>query len=222
MKKYFITGLIILLPLALTIGVFVFIFNFLTEPFVGIFDSILQHYGIADIGLLFWSHDEVQNGVSRILILCFLFFFTVALGVVARWFFVHYFLQFWDYLIRRIPLISSVYKTFQDVIKTLFTSNTKSFKQVVMVRFPNKDSYSIGLVTRENMSSILDNEEPMVTVFVPTTPNPTCGFMMIYKESDLVYLDMKVEDAFKYIISCGVIQPNITELKREKAESLLV
>lgn len=194
MKRYFVTGLIILLPLALTIAVLIFIFNFLTEPFVGIVETMMAKYDLN-------SYMELGRGLSKVLILIFLFFFTVFLGIVTRWFLVHYLVQFWNYIIQKIPFISSVYKTFQDVISTIFNSDAKSFKQVALVKFPNKDTSSIGFVTHES--------DEVVTVFIPTAPNPTSGFTMRYPREEVVFLDMKVEEAFKYVISCGVIQPVI-------------
>lgn len=194
MKRYFVTGLIILLPLALTVAVLAFIFNFLTEPFVGIVESIMARYDLN-------SYMELGRGLSKVVILILLFFFTVSLGILTRWFLVTYFVDFWELIIRKIPFIGSVYRTFKDVVSTLFNADTKSFKQVVLVKFPNKDTSSIGFVTNEN--------DERVTVFIPTAPNPTSGFTMMYDREDVVFLDMKVEEAFKYVISCGVIQPVI-------------
>lgn len=213
MKKYFITGLVILLPVALTLAIVIFIINLLTQPFVGIFKSIMGHYRIFDGGFLFFTTDQLQVIFSQILILILLFFFTVALGLLARWFFFHYIIGAWDALLHRIPFISSVYKGSKDVINTIFTSNTSSFKQVVMVPFPRQETYSIGLVTREEIKEInpKEPETEYVAVFVPTTPNPTSGFLMMFKRTDLIYLDMKVEEALKYIISCGVIKAPIIQ-----------
>ena len=125
----------------------------------------------------------------------------------------------WDYLIHRIPVISSIYKVSQDVVTTIFGSKTNSFKQVVMVPFPSKETYSMGLVTREDMEGIRPDGNA-VAVFVPTTPNPTSGFLMLYKPEDLIYLDMRVEDAFKYIISCGVILTPFSVINRKEAHEL--
>lgn len=205
MKKYFITGVVILLPVALTIAIVIFIFNLLTEPFVGIVKGILSHYGLLGEGFWFLSADQIQKYISQIIILFLLFFFTIGLGFLARWFFVHYFIRFWDQIVKRIPVISSVYKTFQDVIQTIFTTDTNSFKQVVLVPFPSTDTLAVGLVTKENMPGIGKDPQSLASVFVPTTPNPTSGFLMMFKQEDLIYIDMKVEDALKYVISCGVI-----------------
>lgn len=219
MKRYFITGLVILLPVALTLAIVIFIIKLLTEPFVGIFKSILGYYHFLDHGFLFFSADQVQRMISQVSILILLFFFTVGLGLLARWFFFHYILRVWDSLLHRIPFISSVYKGCKDVISTIFTSQTNSFKQVVMVPFPNAQTHSIGLVTREGVAGLHpNNKETYVTVFVPTTPNPTSGFLMLFRQSDLVYLDMKVEDALKYVISCGVISSPFNVISSEPPE----
>lgn len=206
MKKYFVTGLVILLPLALTLLVVAFIFNFLTDPFLGLTRAILDHYGLLHTGFLFLSASQLQTVVSQILILVTLFLFTVLLGFVARWFFFHYVIGFWEGLIKRIPLVGAVYNASKDVIKTVFASKTNAFKQVVIVRFPNPETLTIGLVTRDDFQTVNGNDD-MLVVFVPTTPNPTSGFLTIVKREDVINVDMSIEDAFKYIISCGVIMP---------------
>ena len=104
------------------------------------------------------------------------------------------------------------------MIKTLFTSKTNSFKQVVLIPFPQPDTYSIGLITRDEIPHLAGTlYHDSVAVFVPTTPNPTSGFLLMFKQADLTYLDMKVEDAFKMIISCGVIIPDFKVISKEEA-----
>lgn len=221
MRKYFITGLVILLPVALTVIIVVFLVTLLTGPFIEFVQSILVHYGLVDQGFLFLSAKQLQYVFSQVLILCTLFFLTLSLGFIARWFLIHYLIQAWDYMLHRIPLISSVYKTSQDIIQTVLTSDIKSFKQVVLVPFPSPESHTIGLVTRENLKGIPGKEnERLTAVFIPTTPNPTSGYLVIYNEKELTYLDMKVEEALKYIISCGVIlNEPFKELTREIEET---
>jgi uncharacterized membrane protein len=217
-KAYFITGLVILLPLALTLAIVIFLFNSLTEPFVDIVKSILGHYNLLDSGFLFLSAAQVQKLFSQLIILLLLFFFTVSLGLIARWFFFHYIVRFWEKILAKIPFIRGVYKTCQDIIQTLFASSSNSFKQVVMVPFPSKDALAIGLLTNDNLVGLTSEKETYVAVFVPTTPNPTSGFLMMFKEEDLIYLDIKTEDAFKYIISCGVLPTPLTRITREQAK----
>lgn len=212
-KKYFVTGLAILLPVTLTLVVVAFVFNLLTEPFLGLAQAILGETGLLHTGLLFLSAEQLQTLLSQFLILIVLFFFTVSLGLFARRFFIRYIIHGWDYIIHRIPFIRTIYKACQDVITTIFGSKTSAFKQVVMVRFPSQDTQTIGLITREELPGLERLGSDLVVVFVPTTPNPTSGFLTIVKRSDVVPLDMKVEDAFKYVISCGVIMPS---LRKEK------
>lgn len=222
MKKYFITGLVILLPLALTIIIVIFMINLLTNPFIGAVQSILVHYGLIDHGFLFLNAQQVQYAVSQILILCSLFFATVFLGFIARWFIIHYLIKAWDYTLYRIPFIRSVYKTSQDVIHTILKSDTKSFKQVVLVPFPSEESHSIGLITREYIPGLPTKDgKDYVAVFVPTTPNPTSGYLILFERNDLTYIDMRVEEALKYIISCGVIlNEPFKEISVEEAERI--
>lgn len=216
MKKYFVTGLAILLPVALTIAIVVFIFNLLTGPFLGLVTTVFERYQLFKQGFLFLNASEIQNLIAKLLILISLFLICVGLGFIARWFFFHTILKFAEYIVQRIPLVRSIYNTCQDVIKTIFASKTNSFKQVVLVKFPHSHAYSIGLITRENIPGLEGTSfENAVSVFVPTTPNPTSGFLVMYKPEDLIYLNMKVEDAFKYIISCGVISPIFQQLSKE-------
>lgn len=219
MKKYFITGLVVLLPITLTLIVIVLIFNLLTEPFLGISTAILGHYGLLETGFLFLSAEQLQIFISQVLTLIFLVLFTLFLGAITRWFFFHSFIRLWENLIHRIPLVSSVYRACQDVIQTIFTSKTTAFKQVVIVAFPNKDSRTLGLVTREVLPGLESLGPDLVVVFVPTTPNPTSGFLTLVQRTDLIFLDMKVEDAFKYIISCGVIIPSFNKEKEIGSET---
>lgn len=206
LKTFFVTGLILLLPLTLTLIVVSFIFNLLTGPFLGITNSILNHYGLFGNGFLFLNADQARSLLSQVLILVTLVASTILLGALARWIFFPYMVEMWEALINKIPFVKSIYKTSKDLIQTLFTPSSNAFKKVVMVRFPNQTTQAIGLVSTESVgieSSALNGEH--IVVFVPTTPNPTSGFLIIVNKADVVPLDMKVEEAFKYIISCGVI-----------------
>jgi len=208
LKKYFITGLVILLPLAVTIAVIAFLIRFLTEPFVGAVSGILSHFHIINRGFLFLTPEQTLRYGSKILILIFLFLFTIGLGIVTRWFLIKTLLHLADKILHRIPIVNTVYKTTQDIIRTIFVSDKNSFKQVVMVPFPREDIYVLGLVARESPSICSEavNQE-LVSVLIPTTPNPTTGFLLMYKRKDLVFVDMRPEEAIKYIVSCGVIIP---------------
>jgi uncharacterized membrane protein len=216
-KKYFVTGLVILLPLAVTITVVAFIVNFLTQPFMGIVTNLLQNFHPSCWGFSFCSDEKFIRYGSQFLILLGLFFGTVLLGVLARWFFFHAILKLSDNILHKIPLFNKVYKTTQELIKTLFVTDKNSFKQVVLAPFPAKGIYSVGLVTRSAPKACREalKSEDLLSVFIATTPNPTTGFLMMYKKKDLIFLDIKTEDAIKYIVSCGVIIPEEKHKKRK-------
>ena len=199
LKKYFFTGLATLLPLAVTVAVLHIIVDFLTKPFVGVVSHLL--------GTLPIPH-ELLLLLSQILILFALFLFLLLVGLLGRWFFVHWFIKIGDRILHKIPLVNKVYKTSKDIVVSLFGQEKKSFNQVVLMTFPYESCYIIGLIARDAPQTCSDAmQEESVSVFIPTTPNPTTGFLVVRPKSQLIYLDMSCEEALKYIISCGVVPP---------------
>lgn len=195
MKKYFVTGLVVLLPLALTFWIVSFILGVLTEPFLGVAEAVLKILGV--------SSKEALDLGGKFLALIFLFFVLITIGAIGRYFFFKYLLQLSDAILHRIPVISTVYKTSQELIHSVFKQDSTSFKQVVFVPFPHPGSLTIGLVTQE------ETFDKRMAVFIPTTPNPTSGFLLMFKKDQVIPLEMSVEEALRYIISCGVLQPMI-------------
>jgi len=204
MKKYFLTGLVILLPLAVTAWLIIAIVHFLTKPFMGVMTHLVEqmpHYGPL----------ATQQGIrafSEILILIGIFAFIIFLGLIARRFFFHSFIKLGDRILERIPLVNKVYKTSKEIVLSLFNAKGQSFKQVVLLSFPYKGSYCLGLIAHpspETCSDALGKE--MVSIFIPTTPNPMTGFLVMMPKEELIYLKMKGEEAMKYVVSCAVIQP---------------
>lgn len=209
MKKYFITGLIILLPLTVTLIVMFFVFNLLTEPFVGLVNQLFAKQGIDLTGTT-----SVRLFAQLIALIVLLGSITL-LGLFTRMFFLNTLLSYGEKILHRIPLISPVYKTCKDVVQTVFSENSSSFKQAVLIPFPTPASRAIGLVTRDEMGLLAPTKDKQwVAVFVPTTPNPTSGFLIIVPKEDLTYLTMSVEEAFTCILSCGVI---LTPVQRTAA-----
>jgi len=208
MKKYFLTGLATLLPVAVTFYIVIFVVGILTRPFMGMLTSV----GLEMRIYAPFNSETVVRAVAQIIILIALFLFIILLGFVARWFFVKSLIKLSDKILHKIPLINKVYKTTKEIIQILFASNKNSFKQVVMVHFPDKESYCLGLISRESPKACEQKgHTDTVSVFIPTTPNPMTGFMIISPKKDLLFLDMKSEDAIKYIVSCGVVQPKSGE-----------
>lgn len=206
MKKYFITGLIILLPVTITLIVMIFIFNLLTEPFVGLVNQIFASRNIDLTG------SASVRLLGHLIALIVLLGAITLLGLFTRMFFLNTLIGYGERILHRIPLISPVYKTCKDVVQTVFSENSSSFKQAVLVPFPTAASKAIGLVTREDMGMLAPTKDKAwIAVFIPTTPNPTSGFLVIVPKDELIYLTMSVEEAFTCILSCGVI---LTPIKR--------
>ncbi|MDP1608175.1 MAG: DUF502 domain-containing protein [Chlamydiales bacterium] len=206
MKKYFLAGLAALLPIAVTLAVVIFIVHLLTNPFIGLVTQLFSHANIPSFGIV--SSEKLIKMISQCTILAAIFLFTLLLGIVARWFFFHTVIKLSDKLLYRIPIINKVYKTTKEIIQTLFSSKENSFQQVVMISFPTKGCYCLGLITRNAPKTCQTaTGTPMVTVFIPTTPNPTTGYLLICPISELIFLSMKPDEAIKYIVSCGAIQP---------------
>lgn len=200
MKKYFFTGLVTLLPLAIAIWFARFLIDFLTRPFIGLTSHLLRALDIPE---------NLIHIVSQFLILIFLFLFVVSLGIFARRFAISLLLKFGDNILHKIPLINKIYKTSQDLINALFSGEEKSFQHVVMLRFPYEECFVLGLVARDGPSECsLSAKDELLTIYIPTTPNPMTGFLVMRCKSDLIYLDMTTEDAIKYIVSCGVVLPS--------------
>ncbi|HSX38819.1 MAG TPA: DUF502 domain-containing protein [Chlamydiales bacterium] len=204
MKKYFLAGLVTLLPLAVTFWVIAFIIQFLTTPFLGIVTAFLNSFP----GFVGNVPTGLELLISKALILIFLFLLIFLLGFVARRFFFHQILLLGDKILYKIPLVNKVYKTSKEIVHSFFNTTQQSFKQVVLLHFPYKGCYSLGLIASDAPAAASKSiEEEMVSVFILTTPNPTTGYLVMSRKSDLIFLKMKSEDAIKYVVSCAVILP---------------
>lgn len=191
MKKYFVAGLVALLPLALTLWIVSFIIHLLTDPFRGLAETVLKALGMSPALLEF---------ASMLLALVVLIIFIMVIGAIGRYFLFKYLIKISDAILHRIPIISTVYKTSQEFIQTVMTSSSQSFQQVVLVPFPHASCLSVGLVTRDDFEIA-----EKIPVFIPTTPNPTSGFLVMFRKEEMIPIEMKTEEALRYVLSCGVL-----------------
>ncbi|SCA64095.1 Uncharacterized protein SCG7086_BZ_00050 [Chlamydiales bacterium SCGC AG-110-P3] len=203
MRKLFITGLATLLPIALTVALFSFTINVLTQPFMTFFQTLLTQFEFTKHGFLFLSEDQFLRFLSQGLIILSLVAVTIALGLLARWVVIHSLIDVGELIVHRIPLVNKIYKTSKEVVDTVMTPDSSAFKQVVMVPFPQPDIMSLGLVTSSDEKDKPDDS--LLTVFIPATPNPTMGYLVMFRHDQVTFLDMKVEEAVKTVISCGLM-----------------
>lgn len=187
MKKCFLTGLALLLPFALTLIIIIFLLNLVTHPFIGLAKGPLSQI----------ISPHFVHLASQILIICVLFLIIFSIGFIGRIYMSDYLIHLGERITRHVPIVGKIYKPIQEVVHTLFASDKQKFSKVVLVPFPHSKVYCIGMVTEES-----DPEN--ISVFIPSTPNPTVGYMLIFHNKELIYTSMKPDDAFKYVISCGV------------------
>jgi uncharacterized membrane protein len=194
MKKYFITGLIILLPLVVTLWIVGFLINFLTDPFLAQTKIILSY--------LLMDHELIVTLVSEVLILLFIITFIILIGMGGELFF-NQFLFF--SLFHKIPIVNKIYKVSCELVQILLSKSAKSFSEVVLAPYPDSHQLSMGFITESlHLVDVQQQEMPLVSVFVPTAPNLTVGYLLLYKKEQLRPTQMKVDEAMKFVVSCGV------------------
>ncbi len=209
MKKSFMTGLIILLPFALTLWVVNYLLDLFTNPLFNILENTLLWFEQKQ-GLSLLHHQTLVHFLSRISALILTFFFIVALGYLARKFFFDGLIKFTNKIIARIPIVGTVYRLTKDITKAMLSTEQKTFKETVLVPFPSPDTYSIGFITGDIPAELRKFiPETDVTVFVPTAPHPISGYILFCAKQSTHSVDISVEDTFKFLLSCGVVQPSI-------------
>lgn len=217
MRRYFMAGLAFLLPAVLTVIITMFLINLLTQPFQGMIRSLVGSYQLSFLG-----SPEVIVVLSKILILILLFLFIMVLGFVARMFLVNRLFKFSDSIMSQIPLVNKIYRALQDVMTTLFAPESNSFSQVVLVPFPKTNSWSIGLISQADVPKGSDEEHMgLLSVFVPGTPNPTMGFMLLFRRDKVIFLDMSVDEAVRFVVSCGSINARFMKESVHDEQSIL-
>lgn len=134
----------------------------------------------------------------------------ILIGMFTTGFVGKFFVRLGDFIVSKIPLISSVYSLLKQLFETVLSPKSQSFKEAVLLEYPRKGIWIIGFLAGEVTGELERRfeEKKMVSVFVPTTPNPTSGFLLTVPQDEVVKLDMSVEDALKYTVSCGIVVPD--------------
>ena len=194
MKKYFITGLLIWIPLAITFMVLAWI--------VGTLDAILLWLPTEHQPSRYIGFDIPGVGVVASLLIIF---FT---GLIAANVLGQKLVRLWEALLARIPVVKSIYYSVKQVSDTLFSSSGQAFRKALLVQYPREGAWTIAFLTGQPGGDAANHlRGDYVSVYVPTTPNPTSGFFLMMPRADVIELDMSVDEALKYIISMGVVSP---------------
>ncbi len=194
MKKYFITGLLIWIPLVITIWVLKLVVDVLDQ-------SLL----LLPVG---WQTENWLGihipGLGTLLTLLIIF----VTGVFATNFFGAQLVELWHEILHRIPVVNSIYSSVKQISDTLFSSSGQAFRKALLVQWPRPGMWTIGFLTGTPGGGVAEHLPPdCLAVYVPTTPNPTGGYFVIVPREDAIELDMSVDQALKYIISMGVVPP---------------
>jgi len=201
-KKYLVAGLLVWLPLAVTIG--------LLGWLLGAFDSVFSALLSATAAVLPVSAASVIERLRQIPGLGVLVLGAVLMltGMFVTNIFGQWAVDRWDRLMGRIPIVKSIYNSVKQVSDTLFSSSGNAFREAVLVQYPRQGSWTIAFITgRPGGEVALRLPGDYVSVYVPTTPNPTSGFFLMMPRGDVLPLAMSVDEALKFVISMGVVGP---------------
>ncbi|MGL5742346.1 MAG: DUF502 domain-containing protein [Legionella sp.] len=194
LRSYLLAGLVVWLPILITIAVLRFIIDLLDNTLALIPkayqpEQLIGHY-IPGFGVI----------LSLALLLI--------TGVIATNYLGQRLVGLGESILSRIPLVRSIYKTVKQVINAVLSTNSEAFRKVVLVEYPRKGLWSIAFQTGTPNPEINNKtKDEMISVFIPTTPNPTSGFLMMVPKRDVIELDMSIDEALKFIISLGVMPP---------------
>ena len=190
-RNYFIAGVVVLIPIGITI--------YLTLFLISITSKILpkeinpNHY-------LPYNVPGVEILISVILI--------TLIGFLSLSFIGRKLLDVFDNILKKIPILRTIYSAIVQMTET-FTKSDNKKKNVVLVEYPRKGSWAVGFATRENTGEISNKtQQKLINVFIPTTPNPTSGFLLMFPKEDVIYLDLTFEEASKFIVSAGTSNPD--------------
>ena len=194
MKKYFITGLLIWIPLAITIWVLKLVVDVLDQ-------SLLLLPAAFQTERWLGVHIPGLGAILTVLIV----FVT---GVFATNFFGAQLVELWHEILHRIPVVNSIYSSVKQISDTLFSSSGQAFRKALLVQWPQEGMWTIAFLTGTPGGGVANHLPPdSVSVYVPTTPNPTGGYFVLVAKKDVIELDMSVDEALKYVISMGVVPP---------------
>ena len=194
LRRYLITGLLIWIPLIITLWVLKIIFDTLDASLLLLPESFQTQS---------WLGVHIP-GLGAILTLAVIFL----TGALASNFVGAQLVEFWHDVLHRIPVVNSIYSSVKQISDTLFSSSGQAFRKALLVQWPHPGMWTIAFLTGTPGGDVVKHVPPdCVSVYVPTTPNPTGGYFVIVRRSDVIELDLSVDQALKYIISMGVVPP---------------
>ena len=201
-RRYFLAGISVTSPILITVYVTWLIVTIIDAQVAGLLPNSLDitkqlPHQIPGLGL-----------IISIIVITFI-------GAITPGFIGRTLLKVGERILDKTPVVRSIYGAIKQIMETIMSTNSESFREVVLAEYPRKGIWVIGFVTGETKGEVQTlNKEKLINVFIPTTPNPTSGFLLFIPKKDLIYMKMKVEDAVKMVISGGIVTPNVKKIKK--------
>jgi len=191
LRKYLLAGVVAMMPLLVVVALVNWLLH-MSDKAVALLPAAYRPALLLGVDI---------PGMGIVLALLFI----ILTGALVTHFIGRYFMRLVDLVMERIPLVNTVYKATRQLLEAIFSDNSNAFKEVVMVPFPHKGSMVLGFVTGESPVSATPDSKPSVSVFVPSTPLPTTGWLLFVAAEELVHLDISVEEGMKLVLSGGVV-----------------
>lgn len=221
LRASFLTGLVVIAPVGLTIWLIWTVIGWVDGfvwplvPTVWQPDSIVNYWlgnprFVEAGGQAIRNPDWINVNVRGVGVIVFLLF-TIFIGWVAKGYLGRSFIRWAESLVERTPVVRSIYSGIKQISETVFAQSERSFEKACLIEYPRKGIWAIGFVSttaKGEVSERAGNSASLLSIFVPTTPNPTSGFLLFFPAEDVIELDMSVEDAAKLVISAGLVYPN--------------
>ena len=205
LRQYFITGLLVWLPMGITVWVLVWLVSILNGIFLGVLAAVET---VAPVIAPLAERLRTIPGLGVILVAIVI----LGTGLLVTYVAGQWLLSRWDRLMTRIPVVRSIYSSVKQVSDTLFSGSGQAFSKALLIEYPRRGAWTIAFLTGQPSGQVACHLEgaaagELISVYVPTTPNPTSGFFLIVPRADVVELAMSVDEALKYVISMGVVAP---------------
>ncbi|WP_270730211.1 DUF502 domain-containing protein [Shimia sp. Alg240-R146] len=198
LRSSFLTGIVVILPIALTIWLIWTLVGWVDSFVLPLIPDTIQPEKYIGINL---------RGVGLIIFLIF----TVVVGWIAKGLLGRSLIHWGEGLVSRMPVVRSIYSGVKQIAETIFAQTERSFEKACLIEYPRRGIWAIGFISTTAKGEVADTAATtgdLMSVFVPTTPNPTSGFLLFFPKDDIVELEMSVEDAAKLVISAGLVYPN--------------
>lgn len=212
LRNNFLAGIIVIAPIGLTVWLIWTVVGWIDGWVLPFVPAAYQPEAL--INWIFGSPEQpIQISVRGVGVVFFLVF-TLLVGWIAKGLVGRSFIRWGEDLVGRLPVIRSIYNALKQIAETVFSQSEANFERACLIEFPRKGMWAVAFVSKRPKGEIrrrLETGEDFLTVFMPTTPNPTTGFLMFAARSEVIMLDMKIEDAAKVIISAGLVYPEGTD-----------